>query len=167
MSEVWARFEPGHVIALVAIVGGCLVILGIVLGAILTWHNRRVRYFEAEAALKQDMLNRGMKGDEIERVLKASQFAANRHEGPNPAAGLEYANNQELAAKIASTLISYGVSGEQVEAVMPAVIPATEYTLKALLKALADLKDSYTDEEQLIALVQSMCKKPGQPVFRG
>jgi hypothetical protein len=43
------------------------------LAGMIGWHmlQSRVRRTEIEGALKQDMLNRGMSADEIERVLRA------------------------------------------------------------------------------------------------
>ena len=43
------------------------------LAGMTVWHmlQSRLRRTEIEAALKQDMLNRGMSADEIERVLRA------------------------------------------------------------------------------------------------
>lgn len=44
-----------------------------VLAGMIVWHllQSRLRRTELEAALKQDMLNRGMSAEEIERVLRA------------------------------------------------------------------------------------------------
>ncbi len=67
MFELLSRFHPGEIIGLVAVVGGLLVVITSVLGGI--W--REVRKTEIAAALKQDMLNRGMSADEIEAVLEA------------------------------------------------------------------------------------------------
>ncbi len=60
------------IIPVVAIVGGLL------LGAIgmLTSAWTKVRRVEAEAALKQEMLSRGMSAEDIERVVKASAVPA-------------------------------------------------------------------------------------------
>jgi hypothetical protein len=55
------------VLTILALVG-----LLISLTAILAWNWRRVRQFETEAALKQEMIQRGWNSDDIERVLRAS-----------------------------------------------------------------------------------------------
>ena len=65
MDDLLSRFEPGHVIGLVAVVGVMLCgLMGIVMGCWL-----EMRKVATAAALKQDMLNRGMSADEIRTVL--------------------------------------------------------------------------------------------------
>lgn len=67
MSEVLSKFDSGELIGLVAVVGGLLCgIIAIVMGCWL-----ELRRTETSAALKQDMLNRGMSADEIRTVLEA------------------------------------------------------------------------------------------------
>jgi hypothetical protein len=67
MDEMLSRFEPGHVIGLAAVVLGVACgIVGIVMGCWL-----EMRKVAATAALKQDMLNRGMSADEIRTVCDA------------------------------------------------------------------------------------------------
>lgn len=65
----WLMSLGPVVIPVIAIAGGLLVgVVGIVANA---WQkNRQV---ELECSLKQDMLNRGMSAEEIERVIKASK----------------------------------------------------------------------------------------------
>lgn len=67
MEELLYRFTPGQTIALVAVAGGLLCgIIGIIMGC---W--TEMRKVEITAALKQDMLNRGMSVDEIQTVMNA------------------------------------------------------------------------------------------------
>jgi hypothetical protein len=67
MTEFLSRFDAGETIGLVAVVGGLLcAITAIVAG---TW--QKVRRSEIVAALKQDMLNRGMSAEDIRTVLEA------------------------------------------------------------------------------------------------
>ncbi|HEV3163236.1 MAG TPA: hypothetical protein VGZ22_04290 [Isosphaeraceae bacterium] len=65
MFELLSRFNPGELIGLVAVGGGLFCgLTAIVMGV---WHaNRRL---EIVAALKQDMLDRGMSADDIRTVL--------------------------------------------------------------------------------------------------
>jgi hypothetical protein len=64
----WLQSLGHEIVPVLAIVGGLLIAaIGIFVGS---W--RKVRQAEMDAALKQDMLNRGMSAEEIERVLKAS-----------------------------------------------------------------------------------------------
>jgi hypothetical protein len=67
MPELLSRFNAGEFIGLVAVMGGLL--CGIVAIIADYWH--KIRRLETEAALKQDMLNRGMSADEIKTVLEA------------------------------------------------------------------------------------------------
>ncbi len=68
MSELLGRLDGEGIVALVAIVGGILVVvLSIAAG---NW--RRVRLAELEASLKQQMLTREMPAAEIEQVLRAT-----------------------------------------------------------------------------------------------
>lgn len=67
MIELLPKLNPGELLAVVAVVGGLLcAIIGIIAG---TW--AKVRRAEIAAALKQDMLNRGMSADDIRTVLEA------------------------------------------------------------------------------------------------
>src|SRR5262245_51238780 len=79
MSELLSRMNGGELIALFSIAGGLLVgTIAIVtsLWASVRRAESRARQVEMEAALKQDMLNRGMSAGEIERVISASQTKA-------------------------------------------------------------------------------------------
>ncbi len=67
MIELLSRFEPGEMIGLVAVSGGLL--CGLVAITMGIWHEHRKT--EINAALKQDMLNRGMTADDIRVVLDA------------------------------------------------------------------------------------------------
>ena len=67
MSEVLSRLNGGEIIGLFAVVGGLLcAVVGILSG---NW--QKVRKAEINAALKQDMLNRGMSADDIRTVMEA------------------------------------------------------------------------------------------------
>ena len=67
MTELLSRFNPGELIAIVAILGG--LITGPVIVAVVYWHD--LRKAEFLAGLKQDMLDRGMSAEEIKTVLEA------------------------------------------------------------------------------------------------
>ncbi len=70
MPDLFSKFNSGELIALVAMVGGLLcAVLGIVFAFCQHWQQHR--QVEIMAALKQDMLNRGMTADEIWTVLEA------------------------------------------------------------------------------------------------
>jgi hypothetical protein len=67
MTEFLSKFDSGELIGLVAVAGAFLCGIPAVLGGI--W--LEIRRAELAAALKQDMLNRGMTAEEIRTVLDA------------------------------------------------------------------------------------------------
>ncbi len=67
MSEILSRLSPEDFIGLVSVVGGFIV--GTVAIIAIFWH--KTRKHEITAALKQDMLNRGMSADEIQTVIES------------------------------------------------------------------------------------------------
>jgi hypothetical protein len=67
MYELLSKMEPGHLIGLVSVIGGlCCGIVAIVMGVGL-----EIRRVELAAALKKDMLERGMTAEEIRIVMEA------------------------------------------------------------------------------------------------
>jgi hypothetical protein len=67
MSEIMSKLDGDGVLALISIVGGLL--CGMVAIAMSFWH--KTRKLEIAAALKQDMLNRGISADEIQTVVES------------------------------------------------------------------------------------------------
>jgi hypothetical protein len=68
MSEFLDRLSGGEIIGLAAVIVGPLIAIVAIVMA--NW--RRVRVAEIDAALKQQMLDKGMSAAEIEQVLQAS-----------------------------------------------------------------------------------------------
>ena len=67
MMDLLSRLDGGELIGIVAVVGGLLIaMVGIIAGS---WV--KVRRAEIAAALKQDMLNRGLSAVDIRTVLEA------------------------------------------------------------------------------------------------
>jgi hypothetical protein len=67
MYELLSKMEPAHLIGLVSVVGGLACgIVAIVMGVGL-----EIRRVELAAALKRDMLERGMTAEEIRTVMEA------------------------------------------------------------------------------------------------
>jgi hypothetical protein len=79
MYELLSKIEPGHLIGLVSVVGGfacgiVAIVMGVGLG---------VRRAELAAALKKDMLERGMSAEEIRIVMEAgSNRSHHLHKSP-------------------------------------------------------------------------------------
>jgi hypothetical protein len=74
MSEFLSKFDGGELIGLVAVGGSMLcAMVAIIMGV---WHANRKS--EIAAALKTDMLNRGMSAEEIRTVLDAGTRASQR-----------------------------------------------------------------------------------------
>lgn len=70
MNEILSKFDSGEMIGVIAVAGAFLCgILGICLGFFAEW--QKSRRAEIIGSLKQDMLNRGMSVDDIERVVSA------------------------------------------------------------------------------------------------
>ena len=74
-----ARQNAGQVTGLAAVTGGILIAIIAIVSGVWSRARRaesRARQVEAELALKQEMIERGMSADDIERVLKAGQASA-------------------------------------------------------------------------------------------
>jgi len=79
MHELLLKMGPGHLIGLVAVAGG--LVCGIV--AIVMGIGLEIRRGELAAALKKDMLERGMTAEEIRIVMEAgSKIPQRPSKGP-------------------------------------------------------------------------------------
>jgi hypothetical protein len=67
--ENWLMRLGGEIIPIVAILTGLIIAVTAILAG--TW--RKNRQTELESAMKQDMLNRGMSAQDIERIIKATK----------------------------------------------------------------------------------------------
>jgi hypothetical protein len=78
VTDLLSKFSSGEIIGLVAVAGGLL--CGIICGttAIIAGCWEKVRRVEMTAALKQDMLNRGMSADEIRTVVEAGSKSSRK-----------------------------------------------------------------------------------------
>jgi hypothetical protein len=77
MLEFLSRWDSGEVIGLAAVLGGMLVVI---IGTIAHYW-AQMRRDELSAALKQEMLNRGMNADQIRQVLEANPKSAENPPG--------------------------------------------------------------------------------------
>ena len=105
--------DPGILIPLVMAVCGALV--GII--AIIAHQWRSIRQAEVEGALKQDMLNRGMTADEIERIIRVSNQPVNGNEKATKKQKPISDNEYYLVEK----LVDEGKSAEEIERIIRAV----------------------------------------------
>ena len=69
MGDFITEIGFGAFIALVALVGGLLIPLVAIIGGLMYKH----RKLQVEAALKQQMIERGMSADEIKEVIRAAR----------------------------------------------------------------------------------------------
>ena len=69
MGDFISQIGFGPFIALVSVVGGLLIPLSAIIGG-LTYKHRKL---QVEAALKQQMIERGMSADEIKEVIGAAR----------------------------------------------------------------------------------------------
>jgi hypothetical protein len=67
MNEFLSKFRSDEIIGMLTIVGGLIFLLVSIVGYY--WH--KIHKTSVHAALKQDMLNRGMSAEEIKTVLEA------------------------------------------------------------------------------------------------
>ncbi len=114
MSEFIAGLGKGNIFWLLVIGGG--VIYGVVYCIVQSW--RRVRITEIEATLKQQMLDRGMTAEDIERIMRAS---SRRAESASEAV-TEDDNRSELIQNLAEN----GMSAEDIERILRALQKPTE-----------------------------------------
>jgi hypothetical protein len=80
--DLLTRLSGGQLLGLFAITAGVLLMATTTIAGLWARVRRaefRAREVEAEAALKQDMINRGMSADDIERILTASAIGAKKH----------------------------------------------------------------------------------------
>jgi hypothetical protein len=69
MGDFIKEFGIGAFVGLVALVGGLLIPLVAIIGGLMYKH----RKLQVEAALKQQMIERGMSADEIQEVIRAAR----------------------------------------------------------------------------------------------
>jgi hypothetical protein len=108
MWEILAK-DPAIPIVIVLAICGTL----IAITAILACQWRAVRESELEGNLKQDMLNRGMAVDDIERLIKATSRPPVPEEKPD----LISDNEKDLI----ESLVEEGKSAEEIERIIRAV----------------------------------------------
>jgi len=84
MSELLQKLNGEQILGLFTIVVAVIVGGIIAVTAIVTGHCRKARQGELEAALKQEMLQRGMSAEDIVRVVTASRGCSSPGDAPAP-----------------------------------------------------------------------------------
>jgi hypothetical protein len=74
MPDLLSQFGVGAFIAVIAVIGTFLIPIAAIIGGLIYKH----RKLQVEAALKHEMIERGMSADEIQQVLEASTSARGR-----------------------------------------------------------------------------------------
>ena len=118
MLEFFSKLNGGELIGLAAVVGG----LSVAATGIIASQWRRVRVAEMAAALKQQMLDKGMSAAEIEQVIKAGQQADDST--PIACTGNEAFDKAALVQR----MMEHGYEGADIERVLKAYQPAAKAT---------------------------------------
>jgi hypothetical protein len=149
MEYALTKLDGGGIIAIVAIGGG--LVLGLVLGlaGILFGNWRRWRQFQCEAALKQEMVRKEMRAEDIERVIRVTQPAEPLVEEMTP---------RQLDAKVAAALAGMNIDADKIEQVLGTVVAADLDAKRAVLQALTQMIDDGVDEDKVLACVLGLCK---------
>jgi hypothetical protein len=118
---------------------------------------QKVRRAEQEAALKQDMLQRGLSVDEIERVLRATAKQPETH--------ADHSADKHVLQEFAEILGSCGASPAAIEEILGMVQSADSASKQAILHAVEGLRDGSAEElkdEQIRAVVRALAR-PARP----
>jgi hypothetical protein len=122
---------------------------------------QKVRRTEQEAVLKQEMLQRGLSVEEMERLLRTTST------GPRVAAKLPVAAGDDAAIEeLAQCLGECQASATVIEKVLAAVHTADSSVKQTLCRAiLALLRGSgqEANEEQILAVVRGFARPAGPP----
>jgi hypothetical protein len=116
MREMLSKWPSRHVLAFVTItgtLGGATVGLTAVVLALVTQYQREAQRAELEAALKQDMIARGMSAAEIEQVVKAT---ATPWDNPRRDDGF-------WRTQLVKDLKKQGLKAEEIERIVRAAYP--------------------------------------------
>jgi hypothetical protein len=141
MDTFLAKWQPLEFIALVGLLGTVLVAMT----GLLVWRQVRVR--QADVALKQELLRRGLPVEAIERVLQPT---------PDPTPALE---------EMSAGLVRAGVTAPAVEQITAAFQTADLPTRLAITQVVTGMVNEQEehgnyDGEQIVAAVRGLCGLP-------
>jgi hypothetical protein len=151
----------GEIIALVAIGGGIL--LGLVLGlaGIIMTNWRQWRQFQSEVTLKNEMVRKEMRVEDIERVIRVTHPGNTEPSGsPSKPAAQPAAEMtpRQLDARVATLLAGMDMDAEKIEQGLGAVVVADLDTKRAVVGALEEMIENGVDEDKVLACLLAFGK---------
>jgi hypothetical protein len=165
MDSLLSRLHGDEVFVLAVILTGSVVALVITVTAILATNWRRVRQLDIEGSLKQDMLQRGMAAEDIERVIRATSVPAEKAETADTfgnaaasRAGLLGLTDKQLQAKVASDLAVYEMDSEMMEEALQALAHADLDTKQAVAQAVTHMIENGAEHEQIHSAIVKLCE---------
>jgi hypothetical protein len=176
METLVNRLPSGEIFALLVVLTGLVVGLIIAVTAIIVSNWRRVRQLDIEGTLKQDMLQRGMSAEDIERVIRASAIPAETEskressesfgDAAASQARLSLLSDKQLEAKVAADLAAYGMDSDELEKALEALGGADTDTKQAVAQAVAHMTQNGADNDQILAAVVKLCEAPREHYIR-
>lgn len=166
MDALVSKLHNDEMFLLLSLLAMLTVGLLIAVTAIIVTNWRRVRQSDAESALKQDMLQRGMSAEDIERVIRVTSIVPEKPpvEVSHPlviaakANGLKELTEKQLQAKVASDLAVYEMDREKMEEALDALCRADLETQRAVAQAVGHMIENGAEHEQIHAAVVNLCK---------
>jgi hypothetical protein len=168
MEVFLSKLHGDEVFVLAVVLASSVVGVVIAVTAILATNWRRVRQLDIEGSLKQDMLQRGMNAEDIERVIRATSTPAEKDKAAESAdtfgnaaasrAGLLGLNDKQLQAKVASDLAVYEMDSEMMEHALEALNHADLDTKQAVAQAVKHMTENGAEHEQILAAIVKLCE---------
>jgi hypothetical protein len=173
MDALVSKLSGDELLSLVLGTTGILTGLLIAVTAIVVTSWRRARQLEAESALKQDMLQRGMSAEDIERVIRASSTPAEKESDEKPSGAsdalpdpaLNELTDKQLIAKVAADLAEFGMDANQLGESLESFRRADLETKRTVVQAVARMIEKGADEEQIHTAIVKLCDSPAWGAF--
>ncbi len=151
----------GEIIALTAIGGGILLALVLGLAGIILANWRQVRQFQSEVALKNEMVRKDMRVEDIERVIRVTH-PGNTAMGDSAPQAVELPvaemTPRQLDAKVATLLAGMDLDADKIEQALGAVVMADLDTKRAVVGALEKMIEDEVDEDKVLACLLAFGK---------
>jgi hypothetical protein len=163
MEHTLTQLTGGEIIAIVAISGGLVLALVLGLAGIIFVNWRRWRQFQCEAALKQELVRKEMRVEDIERIIRVTHpdhLDATRQSSTPTEPPVQEMTPRQLDARVAATLAGMDLDADKIEQALGAVVAADHEAKLAVLQALTKMIDDGVDEEKVLACVLGLCRSP-------